>query len=330
MRILVTGGAGFIGSHVVERLLARGDAVTVLDDLSAGSLENLGALSGHASLRLHVGSACDEQQVAQLVANADAVIHLAAAVGVRRVVEQTASTIDNNLTATRAVLAAVTRAGTPVLLASSSEVYGGRAEPPFREDDPLTLGATSTPRWAYACAKAMDEWLGLAAFRERRVPVTIARLFNTVGPRQSAAYGMVLPRFARAALQGLPLRVYGDGTQTRCFAHVRDVADALIRLLSTPEAAGQVVNVGSTREVSIGELAERVRARAGGRAPIVLTPYASVFAPDFEDPQRRVPDVTRLRRLIGFVPGTPLDEIIDDVLAHEAARLRPHPRAAEG
>jgi UDP-glucose 4-epimerase len=331
MRVLVTGGAGFIGSHLVERLLARGDAALVLDDLSSGTLENLAAVQGHPALEVHVGSALDEPRVAALVARADAVVHLAAAVGVQRVVDQTAQTLETNLGCTRTVLGAAARARTRVLLASSSEVYGPSPRVPAREDDPVSLGATSVARWSYACAKALDEWLGLAVHREQRVPVTIARLFNTVGPRQTGAFGMVLPRFVHSAVRGEPLVVHGDGQQTRCFAHVADVAEALLRLLGCAQAAGAVVNVGATEEVPVADLAARVCAEAGSGSRVVFAPYAEVFGEGFEDPRRRVPDVSRLRALTGFVPGTPLQTIVRDALGWERHRLSsPAVRAAGG
>ncbi len=311
---LITGGAGFLGSHLAERLLAAGDAVLVLDDLSTGRRSNLAAVDGRPGFELHVGSATDPALVRELTARADVVCHLAAAVGVKLIVEQPVHTIVTNVDATRVVLDAASERETPVLFASTSEVYGKSEAVPFREDADVSLGATTRSRWSYACSKALDEWLALAYHAERGLPVTIARFFNVVGPRQTGRYGMVLPTFARQALRGAPLTVYGDGTQTRCFAHVRDVVEAAAHLLDRPDAVGQVVNVGSDEEVAIGELAERVRAAAASASEILHVPYAEAYAEGFEDMQRRVPDLAKLERLIGFRPVTPLDETIRDVL----------------
>lgn len=319
--LLVTGGAGFIGSHLAERLLAGGHRVHVLDDLSTGSRANVEALVGHDRFELHVGSALDAGLVGELVDRADVVVHLAAAVGVRLIVERPVHTIETNLGATSVVLEAAARERTPVLLASTSEVYGKSAQVPFREDDDLSLGATTRSRWAYACSKAMDEWLAFAHQRERGVPVIVARFFNTVGPRQTGRYGMVLPSFARQALLGEPITVYGSGEQTRCFGHVRDTVEAVLRLVDEPEAVGRVFNVGSDEEVSIGELARRVREAAGSDSEIVFVPYEEAYAEGFEDMQRRVPDMSRLEAATGFRPRTPLAEIVEDVLAHQREAL---------
>lgn len=329
MRVLVTGGAGFIGSHLVERLLARGDRVVVLDDLSAGSLENLSATAAHPSLEVVPGSASDSAVLKPLVERCDAVVHLAATVGVRRVMDQTCATLENNVSATRAVLNAAVSGSLRVVIASSSEVYGLSTQVPFREDAPVYLGPTHSPRWAYACGKAMDEWLGLALFRERGLPLTVARLFNTVGPRQNGEYGMVLPRFVTQALAGEPLCVYGTGGQTRSFAHVRDTAAALEQLLDSSEAIGEVVNVGSHQELSILELARRVIALSGSASRVMRVPYAEVFGDAFEDPPRRVPDLRKLERLTGFIPRTPVDQIVTDVIADQRARAgaKTRPRA---
>jgi UDP-glucose 4-epimerase len=317
---LLTGGAGFIGSHLAERLVARGDRVLVLDDLSTGRRANLSALEGQPGFELHTGSALDEGLVQSLAERAGAILHLAAAVGVRRIVERPVETIVTNVEATRVVLAAAARRRTPVLFASTSEVYGKSDAVPFREDADVSLGPTTRSRWSYACSKALDEWLAFAYRAEHGVPLRIARLFNVVGPRQTGRYGMVLPSLARQALRGEPLTVFGDGRQTRSFAHVRDVVGALLALHDAPAAEGEVVNVGSDEELSILELAERVRAAAGSRAEIVLVPYAEAYGEGFEDMRRRVPDLAKLERLIGSAPRAGLDEAIREVLAAERSR----------
>jgi UDP-glucose 4-epimerase len=318
---LLTGGAGFLGSHLAERLVRRGERVIALDDLSSGRRENVAGLGEAAGFELVVGSALDASLVGALVERADAVLHLAAAVGVRRIVERPVETIVTNVEATRVVLEAATRRGTPVLLTSTSEVYGKSDAVPFREDADVSLGPTTRSRWSYACSKALDEWLAFAYREERGVPVRIARLFNVVGPRQTGRYGMVLPTLARQALRGEPMTVFGDGRQTRAFAHVRDVVEALVALSQAPAAEGEVVNVGNDHEISILELAERVRAAAGSRSEIRCVPYAEAFGPSFEDMRRRVPDVAKLKRLTGSTPATSLDEAIQDVLAWQREQL---------
>ncbi|HEX9800197.1 MAG TPA: NAD-dependent epimerase/dehydratase family protein [Thermoanaerobaculia bacterium] len=320
MRALVTGGAGFIGSHLVERLLADGAHVSVLDDLSTGSLENLAAIVDHPRFDHRIGSVTDAPLVAELVEGADLVVHLAAAVGVRLVVERPVRTIETNVRGTEVVLDAVAREGKPVLLASTSEVYGKSTKVPFAESDDLVLGPTSHSRWAYACSKALDEWLALAYARERGTRVVVARLFNTVGPRQTGRYGMVLPTFARQALAGEPLTVHGTGGQSRCFAHVRDVVEALVRLLAAPAAVGEVFNVGTDEEVTVERLAEMVRDAAGSASPIRHLSYEEAYARGFEDMPRRVPDVSKLERTIGFRPRIPLATIIADVVADQRRR----------
>jgi len=313
--LLLTGGAGFIGSHLAERLAARGERVLVLDDFSTGRRSNLASLEGRPGFELFEGSALDAELVRHLAARADGILHLAAAVGVRRIVERPVETIVTNVEATHVVLEAAARRRTPVLFASTSEVYGKSVAVPFREDADVSLGPTTRSRWSYACSKALDEWLALAYRAERGVPVRIARLFNVVGPRQTGRYGMVLPRLAGQALRGEPLTVFGDGRQTRSFAHVRDAVDALVALLDEPRAEGEVVNVGSDEEVSILGLAERVRAAAGSSSEIVLVPYDEAYTEGFEDMHRRVPDLAKLEQLLGFRPRTPVDEAIRDVLA---------------
>jgi UDP-glucose 4-epimerase len=320
MTVLITGGAGFIGSHLAERLLARGDSVLVLDDLSTGSRENIAPLLDRSGFTFVQGSALDPSAVADAVGRCDAIVHLAAAVGVRLIVERPVHTIETNVKGTELVLAAAAARGTKVLLASTSEVYGKGAKVPFAEGDDLTLGATVNSRWAYACSKALDEWLALAYARERALPVVVVRLFNTVGPRQTGRYGMVLPNFAAQALKGEPITVYGSGKQSRCFAHVHDAVEALVRLLETPAAVGEVVNVGNDEEVTIEDLAQRVKAAAGSPSSIVHVPYREAYAEGFEDMQRRVPDVRKLERLTGFRPRLPLARIIADVVEDQRRR----------
>lgn len=328
MRVLITGGAGFIGSHLADRMLARGDDVVVLDDFSSGSPDNIAHLRGNARFECVVGSASDAEVVTALVARSDAIVHLAAAVGVRLILESPVRTIENNLFGTAVVLTATAdahKAGNPktVLLASTSEVYGKGNRPPFREDDDLTLGPTTNSRWAYACSKAMDEWLGLAHWREHGLRVIIARLFNTVGPRQTGRYGMVLPNFTEQALAGEPITVFGTGRQSRCFCHVSDTVEAIIRLMNTPGTDGQVFNVGSDREISMRDLAELVRRTARSESPIELVPYEEAYAEGFEDMERRIPDCGKIEKWTGFRPQRSLEQIIADVIADRRMRLTP-------
>lgn len=315
MKVLVTGGAGFIGSHLVERLLARGDEVVVLDDLSTGRAANLAAVRLDPRLEFVQGSVLDEALVTRLVAGVEGVFHLAARVGVRLVLEQPSATLEVNVLGTRHVLAAAARRGARVLFASSSEVYGKNERPPFAEDEPLLLGATREPRWSYACSKAMGEWLALARAREDRLPVVIVRFFNVVGARQHGEHGMVLPRFLAAARAREPLEVYGDGLQTRCFLAVEDAVERVLALWDEPRALGQVVNVGSARELAIGELARRVVAAAGGGLPIVHMPYREAYGMEMSDFRRRVPALERLEGLIGPRPERSLDELVRALLS---------------
>mgnify|MGYP001135413109 CR=1 FL=1 len=321
MKVFITGGAGFIGSFLAEQLLSEGHAVSILDDLTTGSIANIDHLIGTDGFSYRVGSVMDSPLVAEMVDRCDVTVHLAAAVGVRLIVERPVHTIETNVHGTEVILDAVGRKGKPVLIASTSEVYGKSGSYPFSEDDDLVLGPTLHSRWAYACSKALDEWLALAYARERSLPVTIVRFFNTVGPRQTGRYGMVLPTFARQALRGEPITVYGNGEQSRCFGHVKDAVKAVSLLLNTPEAVGEVFNVGSDEEVSINQLAERVRAAAGSDSPIHHIPYEDAYAEGFEDMRRRVPDVSKLERTIGYRPATPLTQIIEDVVEDQRARL---------
>lgn len=320
MKVLITGGAGFIGSHLAERLIAGGSRVLAIDDLSTGAMANIEHLIGQTGFEYRIGSVMDAPLITELVDRCDVTVHLAAAVGVRLIVERPVHTIETNVHGTEVVLNAVARKRKPVVIASTSEVYGKSASTPFREDADLVLGPTLHSRWAYACSKALDEWLALAYARERKVPVIIARFFNTVGPRQTGRYGMVLPRFAAQAVAAEPITVFGSGEQTRCFGHVRDAVEAVIRLIGEPKAAGEVFNIGSNEEVSINQLAELVRAAAKSTSEIVHIPYDQAYAEGFEDMPRRVPDTTKLERTIGFRPATPLATIIDDVIAHARTR----------
>ncbi|HET6680151.1 MAG TPA: NAD-dependent epimerase/dehydratase family protein [Gemmatimonadaceae bacterium] len=320
MKVFITGGAGFIGSHLAEHLLARGDHVLVLDDLSTGSMENVAHLIGRPGFDYRIGSALDVPLVTELVDRCDLTVHLAAAVGVRLIVERPVHTIETNVRATEVVLGAAAKKQKLVLVASTSEVYGKATRIPFREDHDLQLGPTSHSRWAYACSKALDEWLALAYWREKEVPVIVVRFFNTVGPRQTGRYGMVLPSFAAQAVRGEPISVYGSGEQARCFGHVADAVEAVTRLIDTPAAVGQVFNIGSDEEVTIARLAELVRDAAGSSSVIEKVPYAEAYAAGFEDMMRRVPDVSKLEAMTGFRPRTPLSKIIADVVADQRAR----------
>jgi UDP-glucose 4-epimerase len=309
--VLVTGGAGFIGSHLVERLLADGQAVTVIDDLSTGRLENLRAVSGHADLRVIQQKVSKCGELAKLAAAAGAIYHLAAAVGVELVVNSPIRVLETNLHETEVLLAAAGAAGAPLLLASTSEVYGKSQKAAFTEEDDLLIGPPHRSRWSYACSKLMDEFLALAHGSERGLPVIIARLFNTVGARQTGRYGMVLPRFIAAARRGEPLRVHGDGQQTRCFCQVNDTVEALVRLVNCPAARGEVFNVGGTEEISIMDLARLVVETLNSKSSIELVPYADAYAPGFEDMRRRKPVVDKLFKAVGFRPSTPLRRIIE-------------------
>ena len=307
---LVTGGAGFIGSHLVERLLADGNSVTVIDDLSTGSLDNLQTVLSNSKLRLIESKVSECRALSEIVAESESSYHLAAAVGVELVVNSPIRTIQTNLRETEVVLEAASRYGVPILLTSTSEVYGKSQKQAFSEDDDLLIGPPHLGRWSYACSKLMDEFLAMAFARERKLPVIIARLFNTVGPRQTGKYGMVLPRFVAAASAGQPLRVYGDGAQTRCFCYVGDTVEALVRLKRTSAAVGEVVNVGSEEQISILELAHRVVSLMNSASSIELLPYELALAPGFEDMRNRRPSIDKLGRLTGFRPARTLEEII--------------------
>ena len=314
-RCLVTGGAGFIGSHITEELLAAGHHVTVLDNLSTGRPENLKGLDGHPRLTIRTGSITDQMLAAEVVREADAIYHLAAAVGVKLVADDPVRTIQTNIYPTETLLQlAVQGGGKPFFLASTSEVYGKNPKETWTEEDDLQLGPTSRPRWAYGCSKAIDEFLALAYHRKHGLPVVIGRFFNVVGPRQVGHYGMVIPRFVDQALSGGPVVVYDDGGQVRCFAHVREVVAAILRLMETPAAQGRVFNIGSDRPWSIRQLAEAVIAKVDPAVRIEYLPYNKAYGDDFEDVRRRVPDVSRLKQTIGSSPQLGLESILDDII----------------
>ncbi len=328
MRFLITGGAGFVGSHLAEELLQRGHFVHVLDDLSTGSMGNVAHLRSAERFEYTIDSADNHHVVAEAVDLADAVYHLAAAVGVELIVGSPVRTIETNVHCTEVVLSHAAKKGKPLLIASTSEVYGKSAQLPFREDGDLLIGPTTLGRWAYACSKAIDEFLAIAYWRERQLPTVICRLFNTVGPRQTGRYGMVIPRFVHQALTGQPIEVYGDGTQRRCFLHVADAVQALADLMSGGEHYGEVFNVGSTEEISIAELAELVRERAGSSAPIRLVPYEQAYGSGFEDMARRVPDIGKIERALDWRPRRSLEQIVDSVVDYQLRTSDDHWRTA--
>ena len=321
MRLLVTGGAGFIGSHLTEQLLGDGHQVTVLDDLSTGSLDNLAHLTALPSLCIEVGSVLDESLVGELVAAADVTFHLAAAVGVKLVLDRPLSSLRTNLRGTEHVLEAAAQGGRRVILASTSEVYGKNDHLPLQEGADQVVGSPYVARWLYANTKATNEFMAMAYWREQRLPVTVVRFFNTVGPRQTGRYGMVVPRFVRQALAGEPLTVYDDGQQTRCFTYVGDAVRALVALLHTPleRTAGEIFNVGSTQATTIEALAHEVIRRAGSGSTVRYVPYSEAYGNGFADLRRRAPDTARLRETIGYAPDTPLGEILDRIIAYERA-----------
>ena len=319
MRYLITGGAGFIGSHLCDSLLAQGHRVRVLDDLSTGSLDNIRHLDGEPRFERAIESAADPEVVGELMQDVDAVYHLAAAVGVALVVDSPVRAIETNIHCTEVVLAEANRRKTPVLVASTSEVYGKSAALPFREEGDLALGPSSVGRWAYACSKALDEFLAIAYWREHQLPTVVVRLFNTVGPRQTGRYGMVLPRFVAQALANRPLTVYGDGTQRRCFSHVADVVAALTTLMTHDAAYGEVFNVGSQEEITIQSLADHVVARTQSDSEVTMIPFDEAYPGGFEDMHRRIPDIAKVQALTGWQPTIPLDRIISDIVTSQPA-----------
>ena len=316
MRSLITGGAGFIGSHLAEVLLSRGNEVFILDDLSTGSIENIRHLKTFERMHCFIDSIENRQMLAELVDEADVIFHLAAAVGVRLIVESPVRTIETNVNGTQLVLNAACKKRKLVFAASTSEVYGKNPQVPFHEDADLVLGPTTKGRWSYAASKAVEEFLALSYWKEKRLPVVIARLFNTVGPRQTGRYGMVLPNFVNQALVGEPITVFGTGKQSRCFCDVSDAVEAMIRLVSADRAVGEVVNVGSDQEITIEDLAYLVQKRTASSSPVQYVPYDQAYEPGFEDMLRRVPSLEKLERLTGFRPATPLTDIVDRVAWH--------------
>ena len=321
MNVLISGGAGFIGSHLCELLLSRGYRVTAMDDLSTGSLENIRHLIENPQFQFVRESILNNQVLDRLASEVEIIIHLAAAVGVKLIVENPVHTISTNIMGTEAVLSTANRYGCKVMIASSSEVYGKGARVPFHEDDDCLVGPTSHNRWAYAASKTVDEFLGLAYFQQYKLPVVIMRFFNTVGPRQTGRYGMVVPSFIRQALQNEPVTVYGDGTQSRCFADVSDVTNVIQRLMEIPEAVGQVLNIGSTEEITIKDLADRVIQLTGSNSTIKYIPYDQAYSPGFEDMMRRVPSIDKISSLTQFSPKCTLDEILLRVIEYEAQKF---------
>jgi UDP-glucose 4-epimerase len=320
LRVLITGGAGFIGSHLSDAYVERGDEVFCIDDLSTGSFENIAHLKNHPRFQYTIDSVHNQPVVAELIDQCDVVFHLAAAVGVKLIVESPVRTIETNVRGTEVVLAQANKKKKKVLVASTSEVYGLSNDVPFREDGNLVMGATTKGRWSYACSKAIDEFLALAYWREKKLPTVVVRLFNTVGPRQTGQYGMVIPTFVRQALAGRPVTVYGTGEQTRCFGYVKDVVGALVALMDRDDAVGEVFNIGSDEEVSINQLAEKVRELTGSKSEIVRVPYDEAYEEGFEDMPRRVPDISKVGALVGFKPTVTLEEILHSVIEYYSGR----------
>ena len=314
MKILITGGAGFIGSHLAEALLERGEEVFIIDDLSTGSIDNIIHLKDNPRFHYTIDTIKNQSVMAELVDRCDYLVHLAAAVGVKLIVESPVNTIETNIYGTEIVLQLANKKKKKVIIASTSEVYGKNDDVPFKEDADMVLGPTTKGRWSYACSKAIDEFLALAYYKEKKLPVVIARLFNTVGPRQTGRYGMVVPTFVQQALLGHAITIYGDGTQTRSFTHVKDVVKALIGIAYHAEAVGQVFNIGNNKEISIEALAKRIREKTSSSSEIVYIPYDQAYEEGFEDMLRRVPDITKINRLIGFAPEAGIEEIIDSVI----------------
>jgi UDP-glucose 4-epimerase len=320
LRVLITGGAGFIGSHLADAYLQRGDEVLIIDDLSTGTIENIRHLKNNPRFQYTIDSVHNQPVTAELVDQCDLVVHLAAAVGVKLIVESPVRTIETNVKGTEVVLSLANKKQKRVLVASTSEVYGLSTDVPFKEDGNLVMGATTKGRWSYACSKAIDEFLALAYWREKKLPTTIVRLFNTVGPRQTGRYGMVIPTFVKQALAGRPITVYGNGKQTRCFGYVGDVVGALLKLMDHADSVGQVYNIGSTEEISIVKLAEKVKELTNSDSEIVFVPYDEAYEEGFEDMPRRVPDTSKIKQLVGFQPKMKLEGILQSVIDYHSGR----------
>jgi UDP-glucose 4-epimerase len=328
MRVLITGGAGFIGSHLADLLIREHHQVTVLDDLSTGSMDNIAHLLENAAFAFHWDTIFNSELLSSLIAECNFVYHLAAAVGVKRILDAPVQTLNTNVAGTELLLQIATQYSARIVLTSSSEVYGKSTQLPFREDGDLVLGPTSHSRWSYACSKAIDEFLALAWHHQYSLPVSIVRLFNTVGPRQSDRYGMVLPTFVRQALLGDPITVYGSGEQSRCFTHVFDIVDGLAAIARHPSTNGEIYNLGSTSEISMNQLAHFVLSATGSSSPVIHVPYEQAYAPGFEDMLRRLPDIAKAQAAFNFQPRYNLDRILADVVADLRSRLRPHRQAA--
>lgn len=328
MRILITGGAGFIGSHLADRLLDDGHHILVLDNFSTGSQRNIAHHLGNPNFELVIGSVRDSSLVHELVEQVDVIFHLAAAVGVKRILDQPSLSIHTNVNGTENVLHAASLRNKLAIIASTSEVYGKSVNHAFKEDDDLILGATANLRWSYAIAKALDECIALAYAQENKLSSIIIRLFNTTGPRQTGFYGMVVPGFVSQAIEGEPITVYGTGDQSRCFGHVHDAVEAMVRLMNTEDAYGQIYNIGNDQEITIRQLAERVKTLTGSSSPVEYRPYSEVYGPGFEDMMRRKPDVSKLERAVGFRPRRTLDEIITDLIAEKRGRSAEMPELA--
>ena len=314
MKYLITGGAGFVGSHLAGTLLDRGDEVYVIDNLSTGSIENVEHLKDHPRFHYTIDTISNQPVTAELVDRVDTIFHLAAAVGVRLIVESPVHTIETNVYGTETILTLANKKRKKVIIASTSEVYGKNANVPFREDFDLVLGPTNKGRWSYACSKAIDEFLALAYFKEKKLPVVVVRLFNTVGPRQTGQYGMVIPTFVKQALSGRPITVFGDGTQSRCFTDVSDVVKGLADLAIHPGAVGEVFNIGTNHEITILDLAKKVKEMTGSKAEIVFVPYEKAYEEGFEDMPRRVPDIGKIQKLIGYKPALSLEQTLQRVI----------------
>jgi nucleoside-diphosphate-sugar epimerase len=320
LRVLITGGAGFIGSHLADAYLHRGSEVHIIDDLSTGKIENIQHLKGNPQFHYTIDTVHNHPLTAELVDQCDVVFHLAAAVGVKLIVESPVRTIETNVRGTEVILSIANKKKKKVLIASTSEVYGLSSDVPFREDGNLVMGATTKGRWSYACSKAIDEFLALAYWREKKLPTIVVRLFNTVGPRQTGQYGMVIPTFVKQALSGRPITVYGDGKQSRCFGYVGDIVGALMSLMETPKAVGQVFNIGSNQEITILDLARRIKELTQSSSEIVFVPYDEAYEEGFEDMPRRIPDISKVSELVGFRPNMSLDGILKSVIDYQSGR----------